>query len=129
MIFYWASARCHKPIFILIFSLALFPLACVLLIAWTVFLHVGGIHSLVPHPFFSPHCMKLFLRALILSWHFCQGSEGYSPLLMACKFHKTDLVKYLLGFPEVDPSLKTSVSFCCKCQLFQLCCLTHISNI
>ena len=49
-----------------------------------------------------------------LFWHFCQGSKGYSPLLMACKFYKTDLVKYLLRFPEVDPSLKTSVSFCCK---------------
>ena len=58
------------------------------------------------------HCMKLFLECLFL--HFCQGSEGYSPLLVACKFHKTDLVKYLLGFPEVDPTLKTSVSLCCK---------------
>ena len=54
------------------------------------------------------HCMKVFLRTFLLAlW---QESEGYSPLLVACKFNKTDLVKYLLGFPEVDPTLKTSVS-------------------
>ena len=73
---------------------------------WGVFTHLSHI------PFSVFIAWSCSLEHLF--WHFCQGSEGYSPLLLACKLHKTDLVKYLLGFPEVDPSLKTSVSFCCK---------------
>ena len=72
----------------------------------------GGYSLTCPTSLFQSSLHEAVLRALIFA--FCQESEGYSPLLMACKFYKTDLVKYLLGFPEVDPSLKTSVSFCCK---------------
>ena len=108
------------------FILTLLPLACLLLSIWIDFPAFWGVMTHLFHFFhvflslcisyLSPivfsnlvfHSMKLFLRSFF--WYIWQGSEGYSPLLVACKFNKTDLVRYLLGFPEVDSTLTTSVS-------------------